>query len=58
MDFDNALKNIPKEVLVKVKDILEKYKKTGNEEYAKLAISILEQFDDSSCRELVRVLSR
>lgn len=58
MDIEYALRNMPTEVRKKVKEIVDRYNKTGDQRYAKMAIEILERFDDSSVRELVRTLKR
>ena len=58
MDIEYALRNMPREIRDKVAEAVRKYQQTGNRSYAELAISILEEFDDSSTRELIKVLRR
>lgn len=58
MDIEYALRNMPYEIRQKVSEAVRKYQQTGNRSYAELAISILEQFDDSTSRELIRVLKK
>ena len=59
MDIEYALRSMPRELREKVKEAIDKYNRTGNREYAELAISILQKFDnDSAVRELVRTLKR
>lgn len=59
MDIENALRNMPYELRNKVKEVVDQYNRTGNREYAELAISILQKFDDDyAVRELVRTLKR
>lgn len=58
LDIDNALRNMPAELRKKVREAVDKYYETGNRGYAELAISILEKFDDSSTREIIRTLRR
>ena len=58
MDIDRALRNMPSDVRDRVKYAIERYKETGNREFAELAISILEKFDDSDIKELVLTLKR
>ena len=58
MDIERALRNMPSEVRDRVKTCIRKYYDTGKYEYAEMAISILEKFDDSEIKELVKTLKK
>ena len=59
VDIDRALRNMDSYNRDLVKKNIELYNKTGSQSYAREAIAILENFDDSSdVKELIKVLRR
>ena len=58
MDYSRIINKLPRNVLEKVREILEKYQRTGDYRYAEMAIQILDAFSDDASRELVRALRK
>ena len=58
MDIDYALRNMPSDVRVKVRQLVDKYKETNKQEYAEMAIALVKEFDDDYARELKLVLKK
>ena len=58
MDISRALENMPRQIRDKVKEVIQKYLRTGDRCYAEIAIGILEEFDDSDAKELILELKK
>ncbi len=58
INIDKAIRNMPRDVRDRLRELVDSYNRTHDYRYAEQAIALVADYDDPAVKELVRTLRR